>query len=314
MISFGPVSSRRLGKSLGINNIIPPKQCSYNCLYCQAGKTYIRDTARKKHYEPEQIFGEVYNHIKMLSRKDMPDYLTFVSNGEPTLDINLGKSVILLKKIGIPVAIITNASLLSDENVRNDVASADLVSLKVDAGEKGIWKKINRPSSELDFESYKNGLKKFSELFKGILQTETMVIKGINDNIKSFHSITEIVRSVGPSTAYLSIPTRPPAEESVKVPGQYDIETARYVFSGYGIETGLLTMPESNEPGSTGNIYEDILNITAVHPLREESLKELLEKDKADFSVVESLIRQKLIRRTKYKGTRYYSRAYHIVK
>ena len=113
MISFGPVPSRRLGKSLGINNIVSPKVCPYSCVYCQVGATRNLSVTRQSFFEPDLIMSEVSRHLEKLRSGEMPDYLTFVSNGEPTLDINLGTSIKLLKRLGIPVAVISNASLPS---------------------------------------------------------------------------------------------------------------------------------------------------------------------------------------------------------
>ena len=154
MISFGPIPSRRLGKSLGINNIISPKACSFECIYCQIGRTFKKTTIREQFYKPEVIFNNVRSHLLSISPSDKPDYLTFVSNGEPTIDKNLGESIHLLKSIGTPVAVITNSSLLSDKSVRDDLALADWVSLKVDAARKSIWQRINRPSDDLHFEKH----------------------------------------------------------------------------------------------------------------------------------------------------------------
>ena len=153
MISFGPVPSRRLGKSLGINNIISPKVCSYGCIYCQVGETSQKKIDRETFFEPHIIYEKVEQHIKKLSKDNYPDYLTFVSNGEPTLDANLGKAIELLKRLGIPIAVITNASLLFNIQVRDDLHLADWVSLKVDAGDNDIWQKVNRPAQGLDRKS-----------------------------------------------------------------------------------------------------------------------------------------------------------------
>ena len=140
MISFGPVPSRRLGKSLGINNISSGKVCSYSCVYCQVGITHKFSNQRQKFYDPEVICSEVKKQMANLSVADQPDYLTFVANGEPTLDINLGRSIEKLKLFNIPVAVITNASLLIDPQVRADLLPADCVSVKIDAGNEDVWK------------------------------------------------------------------------------------------------------------------------------------------------------------------------------
>ena len=153
MISFGPVPSRRLGQSLGINNIPGDKICTYACIYCQVGATRHYTLERQSFYSPEQIFSAVEEHLGKLQA--MPDYLTFVPNGEPTLDIHLKESISRLKQIGIPIAVITNGSLLADAEVRDALSPADWVSVKVDANDETVWKKINRPHPRLTFEGYK---------------------------------------------------------------------------------------------------------------------------------------------------------------
>jgi wyosine [tRNA(Phe)-imidazoG37] synthetase (radical SAM superfamily) len=312
MISFGPVPSRRLGKSLGINNIVSPKTCSYSCIYCQVGITKIKSIVRDFFYKPELIYENVVQHLGKLNENDFPDYLTFVSNGEPTLDINLGKSITLLKKTGIPVAVISNASMLFDESVRNELSLADWVSLKMDAADNNTWQKLNRPAQELDFTRHIENIKIFARDYKGKLNTETMLVKGVNDSIRNISGVAELIKQLNPSRSYLSIPTRPPAEKSIKPPEMDKLNRVFQIFYKMNINTELLTGFEGTNTGYTGNIYEDILTITSVHPLREDSMTELLKKDKADFQIVESLLRQKLIIRTIYNGKKYYIRDFHV--
>ena len=124
---FGPVPSRRLGRSLGINNI-PPKICSYSCVYCQLGRSLKMTSQRRAFYAPEALFAEVEQKLAALQRShELVDYLTIVPDGEPTLDLNLGKLIKLLKTLGIRIAVITNASLLDDPGVREDLEQADWV-------------------------------------------------------------------------------------------------------------------------------------------------------------------------------------------
>jgi len=312
MISFGPVSSRRLGKSLGVNNIISPKACSYSCIYCQVGQTIKKSIKRETFFQPDVIYRKVRQHIQRLSKDNYPDYLTIVSNGEPTLDINLGRTIKLLKKLGIPVAVITNASLLIHESVKEDLHLADWVSLKLDAGDNTTWRLINRPAAELNFEKTIENIILFARVYKGILRTESMIVEGINDSIENFSKLSELLQNVNPGKAYLSIPIRPPTEKSVKPPDSEKLNQAWQIFNNKDIETEFLTGFEGTGTGFTGNIYEDILNITAVHPLREDSLIELLKNDNADFQVVKSLIKQRLLKSAKYKGHKYYLREYHL--
>jgi wyosine [tRNA(Phe)-imidazoG37] synthetase (radical SAM superfamily) len=312
MISFGPVPSRRLGKSLGINNIISPKVCSYGCIYCQIGRTIKKTIERDTFFQPENIYENVRQHLSLLSGDNFPDYLTIVSNGEPSLDINIGKSISLLKKTGIPVAVITNASLLIYESVREDFLQADWISLKMDAGKNETWKLINSPAENLDFDTHLQNIFLFAGKYNGKLQTETMLVEGVNDSDEELMILAELIVKLNPETAYLSVPIRPPAERWVKPPDTGKLNKAWQIYTGMNIRTEFLTGFEGSDTGFTGNIYEDILNITAVHPLREDSLQTLLERDRADYTVVESLIKQKLIRSVQYKGHRFYLREYHI--
>jgi len=311
MICFGPIQSRRLGKSLGLNNIISPKTCSYDCLYCQVGKTIHKTIKRENFFKPDVICDKTGKYLKMLSTGNRPDYLTFVANGEPTLDKNLGNSIRLLKKYGIPVAVITNASLLFDKEACNDLVLADWISVKVDSASNYLWQIINRPHPDLNFRKHIENIILFSREYKGIICTESMIIDGINDTDENFKGLAAIIKEINPFLSYLSIQTRPPSESFVKTPDTEKLHKAWQIFTGENIRAELLTGFEGTDAGYTGNIYEDILNITAVHPMREDTLMKLLERDNSGFQVVESLLRQKLIRSTIYEGKRFYLREYH---
>ena len=167
MITFGPIPSRRLGRSLGINNI-PPKVCTYSCVYCQIGKTSNVKIHPQVFYSPSQIFNEVQEKVEKSREKgESIDYLTFVPDGEPTLDINLGKEIKLIKSLGIKIAVISNASLIDKKQVRENLKEADLVSLKVDSVEEEIWRKVNHPHRKLCLKSILEGMLKFSESLEG---------------------------------------------------------------------------------------------------------------------------------------------------
>lgn len=311
MISFGPIPSRRLGKSLGINNISSQKVCTYSCTYCQVGITKKYSTIRTTFYKPSVIYEEVSRHLEKLKENDRPNFLTFVANGEPTLDINLGKSIERLKVLNIPIAVITNASLLNDQVVREDLNLADWVSVKIDTGSKIIWKLLNRPTTKIDFEIYKQGLFKFAQKFKGKLVSETMLVKGINDSPEILHQTAELVLSVNPSTAYLSIPTRPPAIATVAAPDENEINAAYQIYTETGLNTELILGFEGTNTGFTGNAIDDIINICTVHPIREDTMHELLRKDNADPMILKSLIHGKHIQKVKYGSNTFYIRKFH---
>lgn len=312
MIAFGPISSRRLGLSLGINNIVSHKICTYSCVYCQIGITKNKSMIRQHFYDPERLSAEVESHLEKLDREHLPDYLTFVPNGEPTLDINLGKEIRLLKRLGIPVAVITNSSLINNLQVQEDLMEADWVSVKVDAVTESIWRKTNRPYKDIDFKMMIRGLKSFAAVYQGKLNTETMLIEGYNDETEQIGRIAEFIAIMNPHRAYLSVPTRPPAVRTIKAVSEQKMTEAWQVFQETGISTELLTGFEGTDTGFTGNAFEDILNITAVHPLREDTMAELLRQDKTDGNVIDSLITQGLIKSINHGGKTYYIRSYHF--
>lgn len=310
MISFGPVPSRRLGKSLGINNITPQKVCSYSCVYCQVGLTKKFSSVRQIFYAPEIIYEEVRKHLEKLKPDDKPDYLTFVASGEPTLDLNLGKAIEKLKTFNIPIALITNASLLSDSQVRDEIKIADWVSVKIDAGNQDVWKKINHPDRHINFEKYKEGLLTFSKEYTGKLLTETMLVKGINNSEEILGQIAELVAQVAPSTAYIAIPTRPPAMNSVIPATGEAVNRAYQLFSGKNLNTELILGFEGTDTGFTGNALEDIMNICSVHPIREDQMIELLKKDMADPTILDMLIFNNYIQKLEYKSNIFYLRKF----
>lgn len=311
MISFGPIPSRRLGKSLGINNISSQKVCTYSCIYCQVGITNKYSADRTSFFKPSVIYEEVKKHLQKLDAIDKPDYLTFVANGEPSLDINLGKSIEILKTFNIPIAVITNGSLLNDSLVREELSHADWVSVKIDTASKTVWKTQNRPLAKLDFDHYKNGLLKFSQEFKGELVSETMLVKGVNDSPEILRQTAELLLSVNPSTAYLSIPTRPPAIATVTAPGESEINAAYQIYTEKGLNTELMLGFEGTNTGFTGNAIDDIINICTVHPIREDTMQELLRKDNADPMILKSLIHGKHIQQVKFGSNTFYIRKFH---
>ena len=309
MIAFGPVPSRRLGRSLGINNI-PAKVCSYSCIYCQLGRTVERSSERKRFYAPEEVFKDVERRFREVKRKgEVVDYLTFVPDGEPTLDENLGVEIDLLRELGVPIAILTNSSLVWREDVREDLLKLDLVSLKVDAVNERVWRRINRPEKSLKLQDILDGILEFSKKFKGKLITETMLVEGVEYG-EELEKIAEFLSRVKPDKAYVAIPTRPPAESWVKPAREETVNKAFQEFSkrlGEG-KVEYLIGYEGEAFSSTGDLEENLLSITSVHPMREEGVKRLLKKANADWTVVERLLAEGKLIKLEYEGHIYYMR------
>jgi wyosine [tRNA(Phe)-imidazoG37] synthetase (radical SAM superfamily) len=308
MIAFGPVPSRRLGRSLGINNI-PPKICTYSCIYCQLGRTIKMQVKRRAFYEPEEVLQDVHDKVeKARGTGEAIDYLTFVSDGEPTLDVNLGREIEMLRPLGIKIAVITNGSLIGREDVREDLLGADWVSLKMDSTRRGIWRKIDRPHGTLRLDSILDGALKFTQAFRGELVTETMLVEGVNDDDDHIREVAGFLARLRPAIAYLAIPTRPPAEEWVQPPDEEVINRAYQIFSEKVNHVEYLIGYEGNAFAFTGDVEEDLLSITSVHPMREDAVSEFLARAGADWSVVHRLIAQDQLVESKYDGLTFYMR------
>ena len=308
-VVFGPVPSRRLGRSLGINNI-PPKFCSYSCVYCQVGKTFNVTRARRFFYKAEDIFEQVKRKCGEINQREPIDFLTFVADGEPTLDINLGDEISLLKQLGIPVAVITNSSLIWQDDTKEDLLEADFVSLKVDAVNEKLWKKINRPHKDLKLNAILGGIRDFAEMFGGTIVTETMLVDGI-DYGGEFEQIADFLKHLRRlDLAYLAVPTRPPAESWVRPAKEEIVNRAFQVFSEkLGAErVEYLIGYEGNAFSFTGRVEEDLLSITSVHPMREEAVKEFLKKTDSGWSIIEKLLVENKLVELKYSGKLYYMR------
>lgn len=305
MLTFGPVPSRRLGHSLGINNI-PPKICSYACTYCQLGRTPHMSIKREVFFDPHALADQVRARVKNVSAAGEPiDYLCFVPDGEPTLDLNLGLEIDLLQPLGIDIGVITNASLIWRNDVREELINADWVSLKVDAVDETLWRRVDRPHGKLRLASILDGILTFARSFRGRLVTETMLVAGVNDQTRAMEELARFLARVRPETAYLSVPTRPPAETRVAAPDESTIARAWSILSDSVESVECLTEAEGDAFFSTGRIEEDLLSITSVHPMRLESVQALLSQNGEDWKVVETLLDHGLLLETEFGGERF---------
>jgi len=310
LIAFGPVPSRRLGHSLGINNI-PPKICTYSCVYCQVGRTTHMQVKRQRFYTPEEIVRSVEKKItRAESRGESIDYLTFVPDGEPTLDAHVGEEIKLLKNLGIKIAVITNASLIGREDVRDDLQKADWVSVKIDAVSTDIWHKINRPHRSLNLDEILRGISAFSHSFEGVLATETMLIRDINDEPEEIGRIADFISGVHPGKSYLSIPTRPPAEKWVCPTTEFTLAVAYHYFKERSVDVEYLIGYEGNAFAFTGNVEEDLLSITSVHPMREDAVKEYLLKAHVSWEQVAKLIKEEKLIEVNHRESKFYMRKF----
>lgn len=305
-VAFGPVPSRRLGQSLGVNNV-PAKTCSYSCVYCQLGPTKATVCVPRSFRRPESIVAAVRRRIERLQAHDERlDYITFVPDGEPTLDKGLGREIRQLKELGFPVAVISNASLIDLAAVRADLCAADLVSVKIDTVSDVVWRRINRPDPSLDLMAILGGLRRFAAAFGGALLTETMLVRGLNDDEAGLTAVADFVAELNPAMAYLSYPTRPPTETWVKAPTEDAVARAFSIFRAARLRAELLQEAAAGPFGFTGDATDDLLAACAVHPMREDEVRAFLAKAGAEWSLVETLLRNGRLRVIKHCGQQFF--------
>ena len=308
MITFGPVPSRRLGRSLGINNI-PPKICSYSCVYCQLGHTLKMQTDRQAFFKKDEIWRSAKERIeKAKDGGENIDYLTFVPDGEPTLDINLGAEIEALKALMLPIAVISNASIIWRQDVRKELMGADWVSIKIDAVKEEAWRRINRPHAKLALAAVMEGALQFARDYKGKLVTETMLVAGMNDGEEELTEVAGFLSQLKPAVAYISIPTRPPMEKWVRAPEAQFLNRAYQLLSERVPTIEYLTGYEGNAFACTGDVEQDLLNITAVHPMRQDAVDLYLARAGANPSMVRQLVEKGELIKTEYGNHTFYLR------
>ncbi len=309
---FGPVPSRRLGRSLGVNNIPPPKKCSYSCIYCQLGRTWELTIERRSFHDPWSVAEAVSLKISEVGGK--VDYVTFVPDGEPTLDENLGEEARRVKAVvEKPLAILTNSSLIFRDDVRSDLMAFDLVSLKMDAASKDVWRRVNRPHPSLSLDEILRGARRFAREFSGELITETMLIENVNDDPAEIEAIADLVAELEPRKAYLAIPTRPPAESWAKPASEETIVKAYEIFKerlGSG-RVELLIGYEGSGFDLGENPVENILAIASVHPIMIDYAYQALSRFREDpEKIISELVQSGLLKLVKYRGMSFLVRSW----
>jgi len=264
---------------------------------------------RSAFFEPERVAREVRARIATAREVGEPiDYLTFVPDGEPTLDLRLGRAIALLKPLGIKIAVITNGSLLWREDVRADLMGADWVSLKIDAAHPEVWRRVDRPHGTLRLPRIREGLLQFARSYPGELVTETMLVRGVNTDDALVREAATLVRELRPSAAYLSVPTRPPAETWAQPPAEESLNRAYQIYSEVVDRVEYLIGYEGDAFALTGDVEDDLLSITAVHPMRGDAVRAYLARAGADWSLVRELVARDQLVQTSYRGAEFYLR------
>jgi wyosine [tRNA(Phe)-imidazoG37] synthetase (radical SAM superfamily) len=272
---FGPVPSRRLGQSLGIDPV-PFKTCNWNCVYCQLGRTAPMTNERRVYVSEEEILAEARAALVAHEGGGI-DWVTFVGSGETALHSGLGRMIRAVQGMTtLPVAVITNGSLLDLEEVRDELLAADAVLPTLDAGNEELYRAMNRPWPGLTLESLVRGLVSFRDAYRGKLWLEVMLVKGMNDSEAALREIAGLIERVRPDEVHINLPTRPPAEPWVEPPDAEGLMRARALLG----ERAHVVVEAHGELDLTG--YSDparaVAAVVTRHPIAEEDLLRMLNR------------------------------------
>ncbi|MFW6335316.1 MAG: radical SAM protein [Desulfosalsimonas sp.] len=207
---YGPVPSRRLGLSLGVD-LVPYKTCTFDFIYCQIGRTAQTTTERRPYVEPEMILSE----LKLrLEEGAAPDFITLGGSGEPCLNSEIGRIIKQIRQISdIEVAVLTNGSLLWSGQVRAELAEADVVLPSLDAYDRETFRKINRPDPCISFDAMIGGLAEFRKVYSGRIWLEIFIVRGINDTEEAMAAFRSHVEKIAPDKIHINTAVRPTAED-----------------------------------------------------------------------------------------------------
>jgi len=299
---FGPVPSRRLGFSLGVD-LIPFKTCSLDCIYCQLGKTTCKTIERKEYVASHKILGELE---KVLASSRRIDYITLSGSGEPTLNLRIGEIIGKIKEMtDIPVAVLTNGTLLTDGILREELKSSDLVIPSLDAGTQKTFNKINRPHRLLKIDKIIEGMVDFREMYEGKIWLEMMLVEGVNDNEEELSALRGAIEKIKPDRIQLNTPVRPPQEEWAKVLSNKKLSEIEEFF-GDKCEV-VAEFKRKEQKADFKDLEVEILTLISRRPVTSNDISSSLGLDMNEvLKYLEGLEKEKKISSQIYQGKRYF--------
>lgn len=300
---YGPVASRRLGRSLGVD-IVPYKICTYDCIYCQIGRTPDTTIERRAYIRAEQIIDQLR---EKLDSGIEPDYITLGGSGEPTLNSEIGSIIRRIKEISnIPVAVLTNGSLLSECEVSQSLIAADVVLPSLDAYDPETFAKINRPHASITYETMISGLSRFRNAYGGQIWLEVFLVAGINATPKAMKAFLHEIEKIRPDRIHLNTAVRPPAEPHAdKVPAEKLAKLAGML--GEHAEVIAEYTREAPAAQRHSDAVSEILNLLARRPCTIEDITAgLKEAPTAVIKNLDLLMREGRIVTRRIDGKTYY--------
>lgn len=301
---YGPVPSKRLNRSLGVD-LVPFKTCSYDCIYCQLGRTTNKTVERKNYVAVEDVLMELE---RKLSISPHPDYISFAGSGEPTLSKNIGDLINMIKGLTqIPIAVLTNGSMLWSPEVQDALMDANIVLPSLDAGDEKMFCRVNRPHPSISFEKMLNGMITFSKRFSGSIWLEVFLLGGLSDAVSEVSKIAAAVLQVNPDRVQLNTVSRPPAEDSAFTVETEKMEEIKRLFPG---EVELITNNVSDLAPATQRNDADDLEILALlqrRPCTTQDIAQGLEMNASDVNKrLQFLDRKCKIRAIRRNGAVFY--------
>ncbi len=263
---FGPVPSRRLGLSLGVD-LLWPKSCSLDCRYCECGPTDNLTTRRQVFRDPTEVLQEVKNRLAELDPG--PDFITLAGSGEPTLHKDFGWMVQELKKLGPKVAVLTNATLINDPIVQKELALADLVVPSLDAVSERAFRRVNRPAKGLTPEKIIQGLVEFKKRYSGKLWLEILLVENLNDSEEELAGLIDAAERIGPDKVQLNTVIRPPADGLCRPVSRERLEAIAARFS---MPCEVSSPPRRKAQADQGSLADEIVEMTRRRPLELEDV------------------------------------------
>jgi len=299
---YGPVPSRRLGSSLGVD-LVPFKVCTLDCIYCQLGRTTRKTIKREPHAGKDALIAELK---KVLTRRHRIDFITFSGSGEPTLDSEIGLLIKEVKKnTSIPVAVLTNGTLLYREDVQKDLMEAQVVIPSLDAASREMFQKINRPHRSLNIQSIINGIKKFRQYYTGQIWLEIMFIKNFNDSPDELSRIKKAISEIQSDKVHLNTVVRPPSEIYAEQLSSNEMEAVKKFLDK---RCEVIAESQKKRSREVQDVEGSIIEMTKRRPLTVTDIANVLGISEANA--------ESIIRRLKADGTvtekRYGNRQYYI--
>ena len=299
---FGPVPSRRLGRSLGVD-LTPGNTCSYDCVYCQLGAT-VRKTTERREWVPT---GEVLDELRRWTAAgNVADVVTLAGSGEPTLHTGFGEVLKAGREIcNVPTALLTNGSLLHEAAVRENARRADIVKVTMSAGDRAVWERLHRPADGLAFENMQKGLEAFRRVYSGTLWIEVMVVHGVNDHADALRPVAEFVKTLDVDQVQINTVVRPPAEDSARAAEASRLEELAGLFEPRAVVIGGYAKGEAN---ATRPAREVLRSLASRHPLTADEAAAVFGVEAVLVNEdLEALAAEGAVKKVERDGKRYFT-------